>query len=238
MKGTGIFTNIKTRTYYSYTFLYTHSFIHSFIRVKLFKRYINYTSWVAVVTPTDRPKSVRNRCVIELFCGVFCVVTLPFWHFCWWRAFVIWLSQISSFNSIIERYVHMFPLFFRSIVVTYQFWLWFGMVPKQTQFDKVLQIMVREQERIKHCTDFNHHQVVSTDLLTLHRFQHCKEVCSELMKLWKGIITNSVWQSSTNYGQAAKRNKHWTGFSDDQVACSALLTLYRFQLLQDCVFRI
>ena len=30
------------------------------------------------VTPTDRPKSVRNRCLIELFCGVVCVVTLPF----------------------------------------------------------------------------------------------------------------------------------------------------------------
>ena len=30
------------------------------------------------VTPTDHPKSVRNRCVIELFCGVFYVVTLPF----------------------------------------------------------------------------------------------------------------------------------------------------------------
>ena len=38
----------------------------------------NHTSWVAVVTPTDRPKSVRNRCLIELFCGVVCVVTLPF----------------------------------------------------------------------------------------------------------------------------------------------------------------
>ena len=24
-----------------------------------------------IVTPTDRPKSVRNRCVIEVFCGVF-----------------------------------------------------------------------------------------------------------------------------------------------------------------------
>ena len=32
-------------------------------------------------------KSVRNRCVIELFCGVVCVVTLPFWHFCWYRGF-------------------------------------------------------------------------------------------------------------------------------------------------------
>ena len=39
---------------------------------------VEHTSWVAVVTPTDRLKSVRNRCVIELFCGVVCVVTLPF----------------------------------------------------------------------------------------------------------------------------------------------------------------
>ena len=44
---------------------------------------VNPTSWVAVDTPTDRPKSVCNRCVIKLFCGVVCVVTLPFWHFCW-----------------------------------------------------------------------------------------------------------------------------------------------------------
>ena len=36
---------------------------------------VNLTSWVALVTPTDRPKSVRNRCLIELFCGVVCVVT-------------------------------------------------------------------------------------------------------------------------------------------------------------------
>ena len=37
------------------------------------------------VTPTDRPKSVRNCCLIELFCGVVCVATLPLWHFCWYR---------------------------------------------------------------------------------------------------------------------------------------------------------
>ena len=30
-----------------------------------------HTSGVAVVTQTDRPKSVRNRCVIEVFGGVF-----------------------------------------------------------------------------------------------------------------------------------------------------------------------
>ena len=39
---------------------------------------VNYTSLVAVVTPTDRPKSVRNRCLIELLCDVVCVFTLPF----------------------------------------------------------------------------------------------------------------------------------------------------------------
>ena len=41
----------------------------------------NQTSGVAVVTPTDRPKSVRKRCVIEDFGGVFCVVPLLFWIF-------------------------------------------------------------------------------------------------------------------------------------------------------------
>ena len=45
------------------------------------------TSWVAVVIPTDRPKSVRNRCVIELFCCFVCVFTLPFLHCCWCRGF-------------------------------------------------------------------------------------------------------------------------------------------------------
>ena len=48
---------------------------------------VNHTIWMAVVTPNDRPKSVRNCCLIELFCGVVCVVTLPFWHFCWCRGF-------------------------------------------------------------------------------------------------------------------------------------------------------
>ena len=48
---------------------------------------VNHTSWVAVVTPTDHPKSVSNRCLIELFCGVVCVFTLPFWHFRGCRGF-------------------------------------------------------------------------------------------------------------------------------------------------------
>ena len=58
---------------------------------------VNHTSWVAVVTPTDRPKSVRNRCLIELFCGVVCVVTAPFDISVGVGAFVIGLSQIFSF---------------------------------------------------------------------------------------------------------------------------------------------
>ena len=48
---------------------------------------VNHTSLVAVVTPTDRSKSAHNRCIIELFCGGVCVVTLPFWQFCWYRDF-------------------------------------------------------------------------------------------------------------------------------------------------------
>ena len=43
----------------------------------------NHTSWVTVVTPTDRPKSVRNRCVIEVFCGVF-VLSRCFLDFFLW----------------------------------------------------------------------------------------------------------------------------------------------------------
>ena len=62
---------------------------------------VNHTSWVAVVTPTDRPKSVRNRCLIELFCGV--VLSLcPFDISVGVGAFVIGLSQISSFFSLFD----------------------------------------------------------------------------------------------------------------------------------------
>ena len=46
----------------------------------------NHTSWMTVVTPTDRPKSVRNRCVIEVFGGVF-VLSIGFRIFCWYRGF-------------------------------------------------------------------------------------------------------------------------------------------------------
>ena len=60
---------------------------------------VNHTSWGTVVTPTDSPKSVRNRCVIELFGGVFvflcCLFPIPVDT----GTFVIRLSQIVSFKS-------------------------------------------------------------------------------------------------------------------------------------------
>ena len=57
---------------------------------------------MAIVTPTDRPKSVRNRCVIEVFCGVF-VFSRCFLDFSVGiRAFVIGLSQISTFFTLYE----------------------------------------------------------------------------------------------------------------------------------------
>ena len=42
----------------------------------------NHTSWVAVVSPTDRHNLAHNRCVIEVFGSVF-VLSLCFWSFLW-----------------------------------------------------------------------------------------------------------------------------------------------------------
>ena len=49
--------------------------------------WFNHTSWVGIITPTDRPKLVCNLCVIEVFGGVFCVVTLLFGFLCRCRGF-------------------------------------------------------------------------------------------------------------------------------------------------------
>ena len=54
---------------------------------------------MTAVTPTDRPKSVRNRGVIEVFGGVFHVVTMLLDFSVGVGAIVIGLSQISSFFS-------------------------------------------------------------------------------------------------------------------------------------------
>ena len=66
---------------------------------------------MAIVTPTDRPKSVRNGCVIEFCSGVF-VLSVCFLDFSVGvGAFVIGLSQISSFFSYGE--VHFYQNFVR-----------------------------------------------------------------------------------------------------------------------------
>ena len=52
-----------------------------------------------LVTPTDRPKSVRNRCVIEVFGGVCVCCPLVFGYSVGVRGFVIGLGQISFFFS-------------------------------------------------------------------------------------------------------------------------------------------
>ena len=63
-----------------------------------------HTFRVAVVTITDRPTSVCNRCVIEGFGGLFC--RFAFWYQLYYlilfvdvRTFVIGLGKISSFYS-------------------------------------------------------------------------------------------------------------------------------------------
>ena len=62
---------------------------------------VYHTSWVTVVTPTDLPKSVRNLCVIELFVALFVLSLCPFDISVGVGAFVIGLSQISSFFLLI-----------------------------------------------------------------------------------------------------------------------------------------
>ena len=58
---------------------------------------LNHSSWMAVVASTHRPKSVRNRCVIEDFCYVFVLVRFFFYFSVGVGAFFIGLSQISDF---------------------------------------------------------------------------------------------------------------------------------------------
>ena len=53
----------------------------------------NHTSLIALVSPTEYPKSVRNRRVIEVFGGVF-VLSFFFKLSVGIRVFVIGLSQL------------------------------------------------------------------------------------------------------------------------------------------------
>ena len=64
----------------------------------LVKRF-NHTSWVAVVTPADHLKSLCYRS----FWWRFCVVTLLYGFCVGVGAFVLLLSQISSFSLFSEQ---------------------------------------------------------------------------------------------------------------------------------------
>ena len=48
---------------------------------------------MAIVTPTDSPKSVRNCCLIEHFWLRFCVINFFLWIFCWYRGFCHWTES-------------------------------------------------------------------------------------------------------------------------------------------------
>ena len=56
-------------------------------------------SWMTAVTPADRPKSVRNSCVIKVFGGVFMLSRCFFDCSVGVGVFVTGLGRISSFFS-------------------------------------------------------------------------------------------------------------------------------------------
>ena len=63
---------------------------------------------MTVVTPTDRPKSVRIRCVIEVFGGVFLCCHVAFWIFLWVKGLLsqVWVRclplSLIIYNSLIK----------------------------------------------------------------------------------------------------------------------------------------
>ena len=58
---------------------------------------------MTAVTPTDRPKSVRNSCVIKVFGGVFMLSCCFLDCSVGVGVFVTGLSQISSFFSYVAK---------------------------------------------------------------------------------------------------------------------------------------
>ena len=71
----------------------------------------NHSSWVAVITSTDRPKSVHNHCVVEVSSCIFVLLLCMLGFSVGVRAFVLGLSQISSFSSCIVYTVTNVPTY-------------------------------------------------------------------------------------------------------------------------------
>ena len=78
-----------------YPFDYTAFAVNWKVRIPL----IGLSTWVTVVTTTDRPKSVRNRCVIEVFGGGFALSRCFLDFSVGVGDFVIGLGLISSVFS-------------------------------------------------------------------------------------------------------------------------------------------
>ena len=72
---------------------------------------------MTAVTPTDRPKSVRNSCVIKVFGGVFMLSRCFLDCSVGVGVFVTGLSQISSFFSFEGILKHRFVLFYFKKIV-------------------------------------------------------------------------------------------------------------------------
>ena len=67
----------------------------------------NHLSWIAVITPTGHPKWVRNRCIIEVFRGVFVLSLWFLFNSVRVRAFIIELGQFL-FSSLISFFAVFF----------------------------------------------------------------------------------------------------------------------------------
>ena len=74
---------------------------------------------MAVVIPIDCPQLIRNRCMIEHFGDIFCVVSLPFWCFVGVGDFVVGTLVLFAYridrnflfkvNSYLLQILYSFP---------------------------------------------------------------------------------------------------------------------------------
>ena len=79
-----------------YTIAFGFSLIWYILGILFNFNRFNHTSWVTAVTPTDRPRSVLNSCVIKDFGGVFMLSRCFLDCSVGVGGFVKGLSQISS----------------------------------------------------------------------------------------------------------------------------------------------
>ena len=74
------------------------------------------TSWMAIITPTDRPKSVRNRFVVEVFGGIFVlsrcflVFSVGVGFFCHRNESDLFLFHVKNHISPGDKLCHLFSI--------------------------------------------------------------------------------------------------------------------------------